>query len=303
MHYKFSTAMASFCNRIDPAQTMKQIRDAGYDSVDFPFSVYSFGSQAPMLSDNWRDWARRVGRLSHELNLPVTQAHAPWIQDIPSDFHYTAPLEIYERTMEAASLLGCKQVIFHPVRLRERIDSLRLRERIHDWNVRWFHDLLPASERFNIYINIENTFDSHHVQQGGDPPYPYTTGEDMLRLLHDVGSSRIRLCLDTGHANISGQNIPEMIRSFRGELSTLHLNDNYGHIAPIHEDLHLFPGNGRIHWTPIFQALKEIRYSGVMNIEPIGELPKLDENSRLIQLQNGLQCLKSIIRDSLSSSF
>ena len=60
--------------------------------------------------------------------------------------------------------------------------------------------MLPWAERYDIVINLENTFDSHRVQRPGDPPYPYTQAEDMLALQRDIGSNRVMLCLDTGHA-------------------------------------------------------------------------------------------------------
>ena len=77
-------------------------------------------------------------------------------------------------------------------------------------------------------INLENTFDYRHLQQQGDAPVPYTTAQDMLELVYGIGSNRVQLCLDTGHAHISGQDVPEMIRAWRGNLATLHLNDDYG---------------------------------------------------------------------------
>lgn len=295
MFYQISSAMASLCKTMPMERAMTLIREAGFESLDFPFSTYSWTPDSPLNRDDWRDWAREVRKTSERLHLPITQAHATWQQGIPADFHYEAPQEVYFRTMEACRMVGCRQLIFHPLRQLERVDSLSMRNRIHDWNIRWFHDLLAAAERFDIIINLENTFDSHHVQKAGDPPYPYTTAQDMLDLMHDIGSSRVQLCLDTGHANISAQNIPEMIRAFRSDLATVHLNDNYGLIAPIYEDLHLFPGYGRIDWEGVFAALREIHFRGVLNIEPIAELRRMPDSVRLIQLRAAADTLRALV--------
>ena len=284
MFYRISSAMASFCKSQGLEGAMRLVKDAGFDSLDFPFSAYSSAPDAPLNGENWREWVREVRRISERLALPITQAHATWQQAIPADFHYEPPQEAYFRTMEACQT-------FHPMRQLERVDSPAMRRRIHDWNVRWFHDLLPAAEQYGIVINLENTFDSHHVQRPGDLPYPYTTAQDMLDLMHDIGSMRVQLCLDTGHANISGQDIPAMIRAFRSDLATVHLNDNYGYITPVYEDLHLFPGYGRIAWEPIFTALREINFKGVLNIEPIGELKRLSRALCLIQLRAAAETL------------
>ena len=82
-----------------------------------------------------------------------------------------------------------------------------------------------------------------------------------------------------------------MIRAFRSDLATVHLNDNYGYITPVYEDLHLFPGYGRIAWEPIFTALREINFKGVLNIEPIGELKRLSRALCLIQLRAAAETL------------
>lgn len=55
----------------------------------------------------------------------------------------------------------------------------------------------------------------------------------------------------------------------------MHLNDNYGLIRPVFEDLHLFPGYGTLEWKPIFDALRDIRFRGVLNIEPVVELARM----------------------------
>lgn len=295
MDYRFGSAIASFCGKTDLLTAMAIVKEAGYDNLDFPFSVYSVGFNPPLLQENWKSWVRSVRDYATQLDLCITQCHAAWLQDIPSDFSYVPPEELYFRTLEAASILGCKHVIFHPVRLRERVDSMTVRQRIHDWNVRWFHELIPAAEKFDVYINLENTFDSHHLQKPGDPPHPYTVGEDMVALLRDLSSDRIRLCLDTGHANNAGQDIAAMIRMFRSDLATVHLNDNFGYQKDTFSDLHLYPGEGNIPWKDVLQALREIRFRGVMNIEPIGKLPDLSDRERQISLKEGLEKLRSML--------
>ncbi len=295
MDHQFSSAVASFCGKTDLFTAMSLVRDAGYQSIDFPFSVYSVGYRPPLLQEDWKNWIKAVRQHGENIGLSFSQGHAAWLQDIPGDFSYVAPDELYFRTLEAASILDCRHVIFHPVRLRERVDSLSVRRRIHDWNVRWFHELIPAAEKYDVYINLENTFDSHRLQKPGDPPHPYTTGEDMMELLRDLASDRIRLCLDTGHANNAGQDIPAMIRLFRSDLATLHLNDNLGYSRSGFSDLHLYPGEGNICWNAVLSALRDIHFRGVMNIEPIGNLPNMTDAERRQSLALGLEGLKRLI--------
>ena len=106
MHF-ISSAMASFCLETTVEDAMQTVRDAGFDSLDFPLSVYSRPQDAPLRGDNWRQWARGVRRTADRIGLPITQAHASWEQAIPDDLHYESPYEIYERTMEACAIRCC----------------------------------------------------------------------------------------------------------------------------------------------------------------------------------------------------
>lgn len=137
MHF-ISSAMASFCLETTVEDAMQTVPGRGFDSLDFPLSVYSRPQDAPLRGDDWRQWARGVRRTADRIGLPITQAHASWEQAIPDDLHYESPYEIYERTMEACAILGCRQLIFHPVLYLHRMPDRSLWPRIHDWNVRWF---------------------------------------------------------------------------------------------------------------------------------------------------------------------
>ena len=292
MNYPISSAMASFCTTTSVRDAMLTIKEAGFDSLDFPISVYSRPLDSPLRKDDWREWVRSVREISDELQLPVTQAHASWEQAIPLDFSYEAPYEIYLRTMEACHMLGCRHLIFHPVLYLHRIENEATKDVIHEWNVRWFRELLPYAEKFDLIINLENTFDYRHVQRDGDPIFTYTNAADMLRLREGIGGDRVRICLDTGHANISGQNVPAMIRAYGSYLTTLHMNDNLGLITPVFEDLHYFPGYGKLDWHGIFTALLDVEYCGVVNIEPVSELKRHSRPIRLIQLSAAAQILR-----------
>jgi len=114
-----------------------------------------------------------------------------------------------------------------------------------------------------------DTFDYMHLQTGrGTVEFSYCSAEMLLNLIQRIGSERVKICMDTGHANIAGKNLPAMIHQFGSELKTLHINDNYGLLGPVYPDFHLFPGYGTVCWEPVFQALKEVGFEGALNLEP-----------------------------------
>lgn len=289
---KYTSAMAHFCKTTTVFDAMQTIRDAGFDGLDFPISVYSRPLDSPLRKDDWRQWTREVRRFSDRIGLPVLQAHASWEQTVAEDFHFEPPYEIYARTMEACHILGCRNLVFHPVLYLFRVREEGMKERLHEWNVQWFRALLPLAEKFDLVIELENMFDYRHVQLPGDPAFPYTSAEDMLALCDRLDSDRVRICLDTGHANIAGQDVPAMIRRYGNRLAVLHLNDNFGKIEPVFEDLHLFPGYGLLDWEAIFSALHEIRYDGTVNMEPVAQLDRMPPELRVLQLRTALEILR-----------
>lgn len=290
---KLSCAISGISRAGSVFDAVKTVKDAGFDGVDFPLSTYSRSANAALAQDAWwREWVTAVKAYLAELSLPVLQGHAPWEQTIPQDFAYRGPYPVYFRAMEACAMLGAKKLVFHPLLYPYRIESPAVFAQIDDYNARWFREILPAAARFGLRVELENMFDYYHVQKSGDPAYCYTSAADLLRLRDAIGSESVGFCLDTGHANIAGQDVPGMIRAYGARLECLHLNDNYGRSNGLYEDLHLFPGEGTLRWTEIFRALREISYAGTYNLELIANLTKLPDAARTERLKQGREDLK-----------
>lgn len=293
---KLSCAISGISRAGSVFDSIKTVKDAGFDGVDFPLSTYSRQTDSALAKDAWwREWVTAVRTYLFELSLPVMQAHAPWEQSIPKDFSYEPPYPIYYRAMEACAMLDCRKLVFHPLLYPYRVAEPAQFRQIDGYNRRWFRELLPTAARLGITVEIENMFDYYHVQQPCDPAYPYTTPAHMLALAESLGPE-IRLCLDTGHANIAGQDVPGMIRAYGEKLDCLHLNDNYGRSSGLQEDLHLLPGEGTLPWREIFHALREIGYAGTYNLELIANLAQLDSASRTETLACGRKNLLDQLR-------
>ncbi|MEM1167440.1 MAG: sugar phosphate isomerase/epimerase family protein [Planctomycetota bacterium] len=88
-----------------------------------------------------------------------------------------------------------------------------------------------------------------------------------------VGSERIRMCFDTGHAHFTG----DMLAALRARpeaIAYLHLHDNDRVI-----DNHLLPGDGTIDWFDFGQAVRSLAIQAPCMIEvfvPIKKVEALD---------------------------
>ena len=72
-------------------------------------------------------------------------------------------------------------------------------------------------------------------------------------LLDEVNSPRLKICLDTGHANIYSKiPIKDWIGCLGKDIPYMHVDDNLGDI-----DNHLAAGDGNINWTEFSESIKE----------------------------------------------
>lgn len=294
---QFSASISGFCRTVGVFDAMKEVKLAGYDGVDFPFSHYARTPSDPLCNDRWwRLWTQTVGTYSEELALPVVQAHAPWGQTIPSDLHYEAPSCLYARVFEACKILSCKKLVFHLLQYPYRIVSAEQLSAIHAYNLRWVRELLPLAEQYGVTIELENTFDYYHLRMPSDIQEPYVAAEQLVAFSQALASERIGFCLDTGHANIAEQDIPTMIQCFADKLECLHLNDNFGRRSGQNEDVHLFPGDGTISWHKVAAALRQNDYHGVMNLEIIADLSACTSAQRVEKLRQGKLRVQSFMQ-------
>ena len=285
---------ASLYGKMSLYDRLRLLREAGFESLDFGLYRYSLTPDSPMKSEHWKEWVQQAREIIRESGLIVGQMHCVWDAKLAQDLSWPKPTAIYYRSIEACAMLGCRRLIFHPLEHAFRMSCEDERETIIQANAEWFGLLAGCANQNGVEIHLENTFDFGNFQNKGDPVFPCASGADIVEVVNRVDHPVMKFCLDTGHANIAGQDICEMIKVYGDRLASLHLNDNYGQIYPIYSDLHLFPGWGRIDWGGVFAALREVRYSGILNLEPVAELGKSSPEVCRIQLKAAADTLKEM---------
>jgi len=88
------------------------------------------------------------------------------------------------------------------------------------------------------------------------------TVTDGLKMIHEIQSERVGICLDTGHAVLNGEDLPQQVRALKGVPLHIHIDDNTGD-----SDAHMIPGEGNIDFAPFVSALDEIGYRGFVSSE------------------------------------
>lgn len=88
--------------------------------------------------------------------------------------------------------------------------------------------------------------------------YMMNTCEEAVGFIEAVGSSHVKIMLDTYHMNIEEDNMGKAIRKAGDNLCHLHLGEQNRRV----------PGKGTLPWAEIGQALRDINYQGAAVMEP-----------------------------------
>jgi len=200
-----------------------------------------------------------VRRLLDENGMSCYQAHAPLKMSYGQAFDELA--EGYRKivqSMEAASILGAKHIVVHGPRVPEGVDDFA-------YNLEYYRSLKPYCEKFGIHIAIENL---GRYQVGR-----FNTPEVLYRMLELLDSPWFSVCVDVGHAAITGPEPEELIAGLDNRtLGCVHIHDNdYEH------DNHALPYTGKLHWDKIAEAMKKINYQTWLSLEVPTYLGRFDD--------------------------
>ncbi len=93
------------------------------------------------------------------------------------------------------------------------------------------------------------------------------TAEELCAVVDQLDSEHFGICLDTGHLNLNDKDQRRFILTAGKRLHALHIADNEGE-----RDQHMMPfGRGNVDFGEVVQALREVDYEGLFNLEIPGE--------------------------------
>ena len=233
----------------------------GFDAMDF--SLYQ-GSKRLVLDlgveGTIEEQGATIKRIAEKHGLVIGQTHAPF-GFREGDATEEEILEVYRGAIRATRALGATKMVLHPIKFDDGANGHRQQE-CFDLNLHLFEQLRPTLLECGVTAMLENMFLTIRVQE-----IPclvraiYSTGEELARAADALGEG-FGVCLDSGHALITGEDLPEMVRTIGKRLGVLHLHDNDGE-----RDDHLPPYLGKLDFDALILALREVGYEGNINFE------------------------------------
>ena len=236
-----------------------RMRAHGYTAADHNLS----DTNEPWYSDmaELERMCDRVRKAAEANDMRISQIHGPWPTDDTTPENREQIREWMRRAVYACARMGSRHMVLHPVMPYGwgKEDDADFAERC---TVELLTALIPECERDGVIVCLENMpMKAHRISR-----IPM-----IARAVEQVNSPYVGICLDTGHCNVFGDDLGEMVRACGKKLCVLHVHDNNGQ-----SDQHLVPFFGTANWRSFTDALRETGYDGVMSMEcngPSHELP------------------------------
>lgn len=246
-------------NRYTIEQCLDAMRAAGFTYADA--NLWSLGGHdRPLSFDNWREWAEQTRAYADSIGIAFRQTHGQtlsgqqWDDPNYADAEYVWATNY--RCIETTKILGADWMVMHPANLPH--DPLYSRIKARDKNLAYLAPFIEAAKKAGIGIAIENMVDFGGRRRrycGGDP-------EELIELVDLIHDPAVGICIDTGHAHVSGIHTGAFIRMAGERLKATHIDDNNRD-----GDNHLPPFMGSIDWADTMRALREIGYTGDFSFE------------------------------------
>ena len=268
MKPRIVTTTDVFEDGYDAEKAIDRLASLGFEGIDMGFDYWTFDG-SPFADDGYLDWAKRLRAHADEKGMVYTHAHAPGEADAD---------EWIGRSIEAASVLGARYLVVHPIWHEKNGHTIHTRLRFIQVNAQAIKKWLPKAEECGVVLLSENIL----WGASADPRI-------IAELVKAVDSDWFGWCFDVGHAYCCGYK-PDILKSCAVSPMSLHIQDNDGS-----GDGHLIPGDGTIDWTLFLTTLHEIGYLGDCVLEAHHqslEAPDAERDAILARLLETAQNLR-----------
>jgi sugar phosphate isomerase/epimerase len=233
----------------DHARTCARIAELGYTGLEIaPFTL------APRITDVTSQRRSELRKQAEGAGVKIIGLH--WLLAKTEGFHLTSAdastrnrtgLYLAELALAAAELGGDILVLGSP--LQRNVPEGFSLEQATDFALDALSYTLPALERNQVYLCLEPLTKAETNFM--------TTAAEGVNLIRRMAHPFVKLHLDVKAMSAESQSTPDVIRANREFLHHFHAND------PNRRG----PGFGATEFKPIFQALRDVRYSGWVSVE------------------------------------
>lgn len=256
-------------DEIGSVRALELAKEIGADAVDFDVNHYDYRKPDSPYSKSDEEiiaYFTKMREKAESLGLEIYQTHGRYRTWLPNSEDAAACIENARRDCLATSVLGAKYCVMHGVTTKAA-GTEASPETMHEICYNVWSKILPFAKQYGVIIATE-TFGN--INNGPVCDF-FGHADEFWKLYQRICSAGdnadyFKICVDTGHSNnavrFGSLSAEDSIRLFGKNIVCLHLNDNNG-LADQHRPLMA----GSINWNNVFEALDEVGYDGVYNLE------------------------------------
>lgn len=271
-HKKVGFSIGPLQRKYGDEEAIRFAKSIGADAVDFDTCHPHYDYRKPdsifhKSDDEIISYFTGIKSLADSIGLEISQTHGR-IEGFTADSEWNdAMVKNARLDCLAAKALGAPVCVMHSVTTIKMGPECPSKT-MHDLNFEMFCKYLDFARQYGIKIATETFGDA---PSKGCCDFFGNINEFMKSYnrvaAHGDNADYFVMCADTGHSNKATRfnNNPspaDVIRIMGSKTEVLHLNDN-----DTLTDQHKTPLTGCIDWNDVFDALDEIGYSGVYNME------------------------------------
>ncbi len=221
------------------------------------FHLIEICSHPAHLDYHDEELVNKTAKAIRESELEAYSFHAPFadhldIMSLDPSRQKEAIVEI-KQAVRAAATLGVRYFVIHPGP-ETQVGSLGTRLQRMENAAEALNQIAVECQGLGMTIVLENML----------PHLSFGHTRDLLWMLGAMKTTHVGICLDTGHAFLSGE-IANVIYKLSGHLWMIHASDNHGTY-----DDHGPPGEGKIQWSKLLQQVARSGFGGAIILELAG---------------------------------
>ena len=245
---------SAYLGRYGLEKGAKRMKIHGYSAIDFQGFIDTETEFFKSSENEFEKALKEQKNIVEGEGLTFSQAHGPWrfpVRDYEAKDREER-LTSMQKAIRGTAYLGSKNFVIHPI-MPFGLDCLDKAKENKEMNAEFFYKLCRHAKEHGVDVCLENM------------PFlrlPISSVESVVEFVKEMGQSNLKVCLDTGHDMIWGNQPAKSVEVIGNLLACIHAHDNDG----VH-DYHHNPKKGICDWASFAKSLKESAYSGVFSLE------------------------------------
>lgn len=293
--WEISVQTAKWINEEKPAESMRYIKECGFDGVDFNINsrfratfdeekmTSFFDKSIPELIKEYTP----LKEAAKENGITFCQSHGILViyyKDDPVKTDYF--MKVTEKMFAVLQYLECKAIVIHPW-IGAQFGAEKEEELAT--NMKIYRRLMPIAKKYGVKICLENLWEKHGEQYVDAPCIDAEEACNYIDVLNEeAGEEVFGFCLDIGHTQFYNTDIYKFIQTLGERLTVLHLHENDGT-----SDSHMIPytqvdaeGPSKcVDWESVLKGLYDIGYEGDLSFETCNAIVNLVPEMKTLTLK------------------